>query len=195
MHRTLIRLYVAAGRPGAALRQYQVCASVLRRELGLKPDAETRQLYRQLLARRSTLQPDASAIGGEGNSAATVLVVDQEPVARELTQGFFAGAGYEVTAVGNGADALLRATEGAFDLIVADLAVPTLDGLALLEVLRRNGITTPVIVLTGQPDHALEVRSLELGAADFLRMPVQKDVLLLRARNALARKGRAVGFQ
>jgi DNA-binding SARP family transcriptional activator len=53
VHRTLMRLYTRQGRRGAALKQYQVCVGVLRRELGTEPEAETRRLYQELL-RRST---------------------------------------------------------------------------------------------------------------------------------------------
>jgi DNA-binding SARP family transcriptional activator/GTPase SAR1 family protein len=49
VHRTLMRLYVRSGRRGAALRQYQVCVGVLLRELGIEPESETRQLYRDIL--------------------------------------------------------------------------------------------------------------------------------------------------
>jgi DNA-binding SARP family transcriptional activator len=51
VHRTLMRLYLREGRRGAALRQYQVCVEALRRELGVEPEAETRQLYRDILQR------------------------------------------------------------------------------------------------------------------------------------------------
>src|SRR5207237_8151019 len=54
MHRELMRLYVAAGQPVAALRQYQVCVDALQRELSVEPAAETRALYRTLLAQRQT---------------------------------------------------------------------------------------------------------------------------------------------
>src|SRR5439155_25825993 len=52
VHRTLMRLYARQGRRGAALRQYQACVGVLERELGLEPEAETKQLYRELLQAR-----------------------------------------------------------------------------------------------------------------------------------------------
>src|SRR5262245_7142237 len=60
VHRALMRLYARQGRRGAALRQYQVCVDVLARELGLEPEAETRQLYRELLQVQPTVVPFAS---------------------------------------------------------------------------------------------------------------------------------------
>ena len=57
VHRTLMRLYARLGRPGAALRQYQLCAGILDRELGVEPEPETRQLYRDLLQSRPEAEP------------------------------------------------------------------------------------------------------------------------------------------
>src|SRR5215471_10868304 len=56
VHRTLMRLYVQSGRRGAALRQYQMCVGLLLRELGIEPESETRQLYRDIL-QRSVVNP------------------------------------------------------------------------------------------------------------------------------------------
>jgi len=70
-------------------------------------------------------------------------------------------------------------------LIVTDIAMPSVDGLALAEVVTRKGLHTPVIFVTGQPGDELEVKGLELGAVDYIRKPIQKDVLLLRVRKAL----------
>src|SRR5262249_22440485 len=53
VHRTLMRLYVQQARRGAALKQYQICVSILQREFGVEPETETKQLYRQILQRRS----------------------------------------------------------------------------------------------------------------------------------------------
>ena len=63
VHRTLMRLYVRQGRRGAALKQYQVCVGALQRELGTEPEAETRQLYQELLRRPAEVAkaPDARA--------------------------------------------------------------------------------------------------------------------------------------
>ena len=53
VHRTLMRLYMEAGRRGAALRQYQQCVSALGRELGVEPEAETKALYEEVLRQRA----------------------------------------------------------------------------------------------------------------------------------------------
>ena len=61
VHRTLMRLYVRSGRRGAALRQYQVCVGVLLRELGIEPESETRQLYRDILQRSEVTSSEGYA--------------------------------------------------------------------------------------------------------------------------------------
>ena len=78
VHRTLMRLYARQARRGAALKQYQVCVGVLRRELGTEPEAETRQLYQELLRRPAgaVQAPDARggqplSSGAEGRSGST----------------------------------------------------------------------------------------------------------------------------
>jgi DNA-binding SARP family transcriptional activator/tetratricopeptide (TPR) repeat protein len=65
VHRTLMRLYARQGRRGAALKQYQACVAVLRRELGTEPEAETRQLYQDLLRRPDGVVPASEARGGQ----------------------------------------------------------------------------------------------------------------------------------
>ena len=67
VHRTLMRLYSEVGRRGAALRQYQFCVSVLQRELGVEPEAATRQLYQETLRRRPALETTTEPIT-EGDS-------------------------------------------------------------------------------------------------------------------------------
>src|SRR6185503_19576267 len=57
VHRTLMRLYAGLGRRGTALRQYQQCVSVLGRELGVEPEAETKQLYQEILRQRPVRGP------------------------------------------------------------------------------------------------------------------------------------------
>lgn len=94
-------------------------------------------------------------------------------------------AGYDVTAVADGTDALAELGARHFDLILSDIALPTLDGLALADVVARKGLSTPIIFITGQPGDELEIKGLQSGALDFIRKPVQRDVLLLRVQKAL----------
>ena len=180
-HCTLMRLYLQTGRRAAAVRQYQACERVLSRELGVQPDTETRALYDKVLEARAaaTVEPDGRP------TRPAVLVVEDEPVTRAVLEGFLGLANYDVTAVSDGADALFQLSHRRFDLILTDIAMPSVDGMALAEVVTRKGLHTPVVFVTGQPGDELEIKGLELGAVDYIRKPIQKDVLLLRVRKAL----------
>src|SRR5262249_25855507 len=67
VHRTLMRLYARLGRRAAALRQYQLCVSVLQRELGVEPEADTRQLYQEVLRRRPVQAGADAGTRGRGS--------------------------------------------------------------------------------------------------------------------------------
>ena len=69
--------------------------------------------------------------------------------------------------------------------------IPTLDGLRLFEIMIQKGIDTPAIFVTGSASPETEARSLEIGAADFLRKPIRKEALLPRIRTILQRRERA----
>jgi DNA-binding SARP family transcriptional activator len=86
-HRALMQLYVQQGRRGAALRQYQTCVGMLRRELGTEPDAETRKLYQEIVRRRDDVQR-GGARGGVRPGATRSLVAPMQPVAVRPAPGF-----------------------------------------------------------------------------------------------------------
>jgi DNA-binding response OmpR family regulator len=74
---------------------------------------------------------------------------------------------------------------------VLDINVPTLNGLQFFEVMMQKGFETPAIFITGSAAPEVEARSLELGAADFLRKPIRRETLLPRIRAILQRRERA----
>lgn len=74
VHRTLMRLYAQLGRRGAALRQYQHCVNVLQRELGVEPEAETRQLYQQILRQRASRSMTTATMPGFPTSATSPII-------------------------------------------------------------------------------------------------------------------------
>jgi DNA-binding response OmpR family regulator len=112
-----------------------------------------------------------------------VLVVDDDEPLREALAGQLdMHEGYDVAQAGNGADALERARAITFDTILLDLALPDLDGREVCRILRRNGIATPVIVLTAATSDADEILSLDAGANDVVTKPFRVSVLLARVR-------------
>ncbi len=190
VHRTLMKLYMMIGRREAALRQYQTCATVLQKELSIEPQRETRQLHADILnADRNfvpAINPDDSLSSIQRTRS--VLVVEDDPVTRGVLEGILQGAGYNVVLAEDGADALYQLGKKPFDVLVSDIDMPNLSGLKLLEMMGQKNIDTPAIFLTGLTDEALEVQGLELGAVDFMRKPLKKDLLLIRVKNALARQ-------
>lgn len=94
-------------------------------------------------------------------------------------------AGHEATVCDNAAKALEIAKAQKFDLILSDVVMPGRNGLALLEDLKNQGVTAPVVMMSGQADIAMAVQATRLGAMDFLEKPVSTDKLLLTVENAL----------
>jgi DNA-binding NtrC family response regulator len=72
-----------------------------------------------------------------------------------------------------------------FDLIFSDVVMPVMDGLKLLEEMRAAGITTPIVMMSGQAHIEMAVKATRLGALDFLEKPLSTDKLLLTVQNAL----------
>jgi DNA-binding NtrC family response regulator len=94
-------------------------------------------------------------------------------------------AGHEATVCDNAGRALdLLRTEN-FDLILSDVVMPGKSGLELLEDLKKNGVKTPIVLISGQANIEMAVRATKLGALDFLEKPLSTDKLLVTVENAL----------
>lgn len=190
VHRTLMRLQLEQGRADAALRRYQECADVLRREYHRDPSPETERLRDEIVAalERSPAPREVSPARTSGGPT-LVLVVEDDLVSAALIEGFLTEAGYEVALVADGADALLELGRRKFDLLILDINIPTLSGLKLFEIMVQKQIHTPALFITGIQGTEVETQSLEMGAAGFLRKPVRKEVLLPKVRGILRRSG------
>ena len=123
------------------------------------------------------------------NEKKTILVVEDDEDTQRLITRFLESASYDVTPATDGIDALMRLGQKKFDLILSDITMPNLDGFKLIEMIHQKGIDAPIIFLTGSNVEQSEVRAFELGAVDYMRKPIQKELLLLRVRNALDRRG------
>ena len=110
--------------------------------------------------------------------ALKILVVDDEPAARDGLSKLLAGWGYEVDQAADGQEALERAAVALPSVVVSDLVMPKLDGLGLLQALRRDLPFAAVILLTGQGTIDAAVTAMKEGAYDFLTKPL--DVQRLR---------------
>jgi DNA-binding NtrC family response regulator len=119
-----------------------------------------------------------------GKKAHLLIVDDEANTLASLSRAFRLG-GHEATVCDNAAKALDLAKSQNFDLIFSDVVMPNKDGLALLEDLRAQGITTPVVMMSGQAHIEMAVRATKLGALDFLEKPVSTEKLLLTVENVL----------
>lgn len=191
VHRTLMRLQLEQGRPDSALRRYQECADILHRQFGTTPSAETERVHAEIMAALKTAPAPREVFRNPLDGPVLVLLVEDDLVSSALVEGFLTDAGYEVVAVTDGADALIEIGRRKFDVLVLDVNIPTLDGLRLFEIMIQKGIETPAIFITGVAGPEAEARSLEMGAADFLRKPIRKETLLPRIRTILQHAHRA----
>jgi two-component system, NtrC family, nitrogen regulation response regulator NtrX len=116
---------------------------------------------------------------------AHLLIVDDEANTLASLSRAFRLAGQEATVCGNAVKALDLARSQQFDLILSDVVMPGKDGLWLLEELKAQGVTTPIVMMSGQAHVEMAVRATRLGALDFLEKPISTDKLLLTVENAL----------
>jgi len=188
VHRTLMRLQLEQGRPDSALRRYQECADILRREFGREPNEETQRVRDEIISALARTPAPREVTRRPVDRPVLVLLVEDDAVSAAMVEGFLSEAGYEVVTVNDGADALMEIAKRTFDLILIDINIPTLNGLRLFEIMIQKGIDTPAVFITGIPGAEVEARSLEAGATDFLRKPIRKEVLLPRIRTILQRK-------
>jgi DNA-binding response OmpR family regulator len=117
-----------------------------------------------------------------------LIVEDEAKVAAALKEGLEAER-YEVVVSATGEDGFFRVNAETFDLIVLDLMLPGRDGIEILATLRRQGLGTPVLVLTARDTVEDRVLGLDSGADDYLVKPFAFPELLARVR-ALLRRGR-----
>ena len=119
---------------------------------------------------------------------ASVLVVDDEAGLRSVLASALRGAGWRVDAVVSGEDCLERTARRTYDVILLDVRLPGLDGLAALEALREQGVESHVIVMSGHGNVESAVRAIKMGAFDFIEKPFPLDKAVLVTRNALRQR-------
>lgn len=118
--------------------------------------------------------------------AARVLVVDDEPMVREVVGSYLEHDGHTVVATGDGAAALHELAHEPFDLVVLDLMLPTVDGISVLREVRATS-EVPIIVLTARGDEDERVHGLQLGADDYVVKPFSPRELAARVATVLRR--------
>jgi two-component system response regulator MprA len=118
-----------------------------------------------------------------------VIVADDDRAIRDSLERLLALEGYEVASVADGAAVLDAVRSGPCDLVVLDLMMPSVDGLTVCRMLRRQGDRTPILMLTARTETSDRVAGLDAGADDYLPKPFDPAELLARVR-ALLRRSR-----
>ncbi len=121
-------------------------------------------------------------------TAARLLIVDDDKTFRLSTAALLRQDGHEVTEAADGQRAVELLEADPFDLILLDLKMPGLDGIGIVEVLRKWGHDTPVLMISGFGTVDTAVDALHAGADDFLTKPVEPDVLSARVESLLSRR-------
>ena len=116
----------------------------------------------------------------------TILLIDDDDDLREaLTEQFVMTEEFAVVEASTGADALQHLKKGLFDLLIVDVGLPDTDGRELCRLMRKQGLKTPVIMLTGHATDADTILGLDAGANDYVTKPFKFPVLLARIRSQL----------
>ncbi len=117
-----------------------------------------------------------------------MLIVDDVEMHRAILAQFFK-AEYELLEATNGSEVLALLAERSVDIILLDLIMPGMDSFDLLAALKRDERTAaiPVIVTTARNERAVEVRAMEMGAADFITKPYNPTIVRCRVKNVMAR--------
>ena len=116
-----------------------------------------------------------------------ILVVEDDERLRALLHGTLTEAGWDVDDAADGRSGLVQALGGGHDVVLLDVMLPGLDGVALCQRLRAARIEVPVLMLTARGEVAARITGLDAGADDYLAKPFDVDELLARLR-ALTRR-------
>lgn len=119
---------------------------------------------------------------------ASILIVDDEPGVRSALGGVLRDEGYLVDAVESGEACLERLGQDAYDVVVLDVWLPGMDGLATLTRMRQRQFDAQVVVMSGHGNVESAVRAIKLGAFDFVEKPLSLEKVVLVVRNAIRQR-------
>ena len=118
----------------------------------------------------------------------SILIVDDEPGVRSALAGVLRDEGYDVDAVESGEACLERLTRQVYDVVVLDIWLPGMDGLATLARMRERQIDVQVVVISGHGNIESAVRAIKMGAFDFVEKPLSLEKTVLVVRNAMRQR-------
>ena len=116
-----------------------------------------------------------------------VLIVEDEPTLAKQLKAALEDAGYAVDHAADGEDGHYLGSTESYDAVILDLGLPEIDGLTVLDRWRKEGRTTPVLLLTARDSWSDKVAGLDAGADDYLAKPFQTEELIARLRALIRR--------
>lgn len=119
---------------------------------------------------------------------AKILIIEDDTSFSQLLEGFLSKNNHQVTIANNIAQAKKTIAQATFDLLLLDYRLPDGIGLEVLTQIHAQGLKTPAIIMTSFNDVRTAVKSIQLGAADYITKPVNPDELLMIIQNALQKK-------
>ena len=116
------------------------------------------------------------------NRKSLLIIDDDEPFLQALIKQIELHEEFNSTGVTTGESALEKTKAETFDVIILDVGLPDMNGREVCRLMRRNGVTAPIIMLTGSDTEAETILGLDAGANDYIAKPFRIDVLLARMR-------------
>ena len=116
------------------------------------------------------------------NRKSLLIIDDDEPFLQALIKQIELHEEFNPTGVTTGESALEKTKANTFDVIILDVGLPDMNGREVCRLMRRNGVTSPIIMLTGSDTEAETILGLDAGANDYIAKPFRIDVLLARMR-------------
>jgi CheY-like chemotaxis protein len=114
-----------------------------------------------------------------------ILIVEDDMTNMKLLKKLLTDEGYQIDEAADGLNALVAIGKNSYDLILSDITMPNFTGYQLLEFMQSKSIDIPVVFLSAHTTEEDEIKGLKLGAVEYLRKPVQPDLLKLRLKNIL----------
>jgi DNA-binding response OmpR family regulator len=114
-----------------------------------------------------------------------LLVDDDEDLREALGEQLLMTEDFDVFEAGNGVEAMTKAKEGLYDLVILDVGLPDTDGRELCRLMRKQGVKCPILMLTGHDGDSDTILGLDAGANDYVTKPFKFPVLLARIRAQL----------
>jgi two-component system chemotaxis response regulator CheY len=120
---------------------------------------------------------------------ASILAVDDSASIRQAIKIALSSAGYAVSEAANGQEGLEKAEAGGFDLIITDLNMPIMDGLTMIQELRKRGrvVGVPIVFLSTESDGEIKAQAKAAGATGWMTKPFEPDQLVRIAGKVLGR--------